>query len=47
MKQRESYRITAVRVVEFHNLGTTTIEIPEGGHLFLLGDNGSGKTTLF
>ena len=31
MKQRESYRITAVRVVEFHNLGTTTIEIPDGG----------------
>ncbi|MBP5510316.1 MAG: hypothetical protein J6Z49_05310 [Kiritimatiellae bacterium] len=46
MKPRESYRITAVRVVEFHNLGTTTIEIPEGGHLFLLGDNGSGKTTI-
>ena len=33
-------------LVEFHNLGTTTIEIPEGGHLFLLGDNGSGKTTV-
>ena len=46
MKPRECYRITAVRVVEFHNLGTTTIEIPEGGHLFLLGDNGSGKTTI-
>ena len=46
MKQHESYRITAVRVVEFHNLGTTTIEIPDGGHLFLLGDNGSGKTTI-
>ena len=46
MKPRETYRITAVRVVEFHNLGTTTIEIPEGGHLFLLGDNGSGKTTI-
>ena len=46
MKPREAYRITAVRVVEFHNLGTTTIEIPEGGHLFLLGDNGSGKTTI-
>ncbi|MBR3085677.1 MAG: AAA family ATPase [Kiritimatiellae bacterium] len=46
MKPREAYRITAVRVVEFHNLGTTTIEIPEGGHLFLLGDNGSGKTTV-
>ena len=35
-----------MRLVEFHNLGTTTIEIPEGGHLFLLGDNGSGKTTI-
>ena len=46
MKPRECYRITAVRVVEFHNLGTTTIEIPDGGHLFLLGDNGSGKTTI-
>lgn len=46
MKVSENYRITAVRLVEFHNLGTTTIDIPEGGHLFLLGDNGSGKTTL-
>ena len=46
MNPREAYRITAVRVVEFHNLGTTTIAIPEGGHLFLLGDNGSGKTTI-
>jgi len=44
--KRENYRITKVRVVEFHNLGTTTVELPEGGHLFLLGDNGSGKTTL-
>ena len=46
MKPRETYKITAVRLVEFHNLGTTTIEIPDGGHLFLLGDNGSGKTTI-
>ena len=46
MKPRETYKITAVRVVNFHNLGTTTIEIPGGGHLFLLGDNGSGKTTI-
>ena len=46
MKPRESYRVTDVRLVEFHNLGTTTVELPEGGHLFLLGDNGSGKTTL-
>ena len=46
MKTPEHFRITAVRLVEFHNLGTTTVELPEGGHLFLLGDNGSGKTTL-
>ena len=46
MKACENYRVTAVRLVEFHNLGTTTVELPEGGHLFLLGDNGSGKTTL-
>ena len=46
MKVSENYRVTAVRLVEFHNLGTTTVELPEGGHLFLLGDNGSGKTTL-
>ena len=46
MKANESYRVSAVRLVEFHNLGTTTVELPEGGHLFLLGDNGSGKTTL-
>ena len=43
---REAYKITSVRVVNFHNLGTTTVEIKGGGHLFLLGDNGSGKTTL-
>ena len=46
MKASKNYRITAVRLVEFHNLGTTTVDIPDGGHLFLLGDNGSGKTTL-
>ena len=46
MKPRESYRVTTVRLVEFHNLGTTTVELPEGGHLFLLGDNGSGRTPL-
>lgn len=46
MKPPENYRITALRVVEFHNLGTTEIRLPEGGHLFLLGDNGSGKTTI-
>ena len=39
-------RITRLRLVNFHNLGTTSIEIRDGGHLFLLGDNGSGKTTV-
>lgn len=46
MRTSESFRITAVRLVEFHNLGTTVVDVPDGGHLFLLGDNGSGKTTL-
>lgn len=43
---RDSFRITRLRLVNFHNIGTTTIEIRGGGHLFLLGDNGSGKTTV-
>ncbi|MBO7653309.1 MAG: AAA family ATPase, partial [Kiritimatiellae bacterium] len=40
------YPITKIRLVNFHNVGTTTLELPGGGHLFLLGDNGSGKTTV-
>ena len=40
------YCITKVRLVNFHNLGTVTLDIRDGGHLFLLGDNGSGKTTV-
>ena len=43
---RERYRIVRIRLVNFHNLGSTTIDLPGGGHLFLLGDNGSGKTTI-
>ncbi len=43
---REHYRIVRIRLVNFHNLGSATVELPGGGHLFLLGDNGSGKTTL-
>ena len=39
-------RITKIRLVNFHNFNNETIEIPNGGHLFLLGDNGSGKTTV-
>lgn len=41
-----SYAIRRVRLVNFHNLVDETLEIKEGGHLFLLGDNGSGKTTV-
>jgi DNA repair exonuclease SbcCD ATPase subunit len=40
------YRITKVRLVNFHNFTDETITIRDGGHLFLLGDNGSGKTTV-
>ncbi len=40
------FAIRRVRLVNFHNLVDETIEIPEAGHLFLLGDNGSGKTTV-
>ena len=44
--RRDSFRITKIRFVNFHNLGTGIVDLPGGGHLFLLGDNGSGKTTL-
>ncbi|MBM4163171.1 MAG: hypothetical protein FJ222_01820 [Lentisphaerae bacterium] len=40
------YRITKLRLVNFHNFVDETIDIPSGGHLFMLGDNGSGKTTV-
>ncbi len=40
------FKITKLRLVNFHNIGTTTLDIKSGGHLFLLGDNGSGKTTV-
>ena len=40
------YRITRIRLVNFHNFVDETIEIRSGGHLFMLGDNGSGKTTV-
>ncbi len=40
------YRITKIRLVNFHNFVDETIEIRSGGHLFMLGDNGSGKTTV-
>ncbi len=40
------YVITGIRLINFHNFIDETILIPDGGHLFLLGDNGSGKTTI-
>ena len=43
---RDPFRIVKIRFVNFHNLGTGIVDLPGGGHLFLLGDNGSGKTTL-
>ena len=46
MKPRDTFRIVRIRFVNFHNLGTEMVDLPGGGHLFLLGDNGSGKTTL-
>ncbi len=41
-----SYQLRAVRLINFHNFVDETVEIRDGGHLFLLGDNGSGKTTV-
>jgi recombinational DNA repair ATPase RecF len=41
-----SYHITRIRLVNFHNFVDETIDIPDGGHLFLMGGNGSGKTTV-
>jgi DNA repair exonuclease SbcCD ATPase subunit len=40
------YRITKIRLINFHNFTDETIDLPSGGHLFMLGDNGSGKTTV-
>lgn len=46
MKPAERHTITALRLINFHNFANVTIPLPQGGHLFLLGDNGSGKTTV-
>ncbi len=40
------YYINRIRLINFHNFVNETIEVKNGGHLFLLGDNGSGKTTV-
>ena len=41
-----SYHITRIRLLNFHNFVDETIDVPDGGHLFLMGGNGSGKTTV-
>ena len=41
-----NYTISKIRLINFHNFVNETILVPDGGHLFLLGDNGSGKTTV-
>ena len=48
MNNRNSipYVITRIRLINFHNFIDETIDLPNGGHLFLLGDNGCGKTTI-
>ena len=40
------YLIRSIRLINFHNFTDETIELGDGGHLFLLGDNGCGKTTI-
>lgn len=40
------YPIKRIRLINFHNFVDETIELEDGGHLFLLGDNGCGKTTI-
>ncbi len=41
-----SYSIKRIRLINFHNFIDESIELENGGHLFLLGDNGCGKTTI-
>ncbi len=41
-----TYQLRTIRLINFHNFVDETIEVRDGGHLFLLGDNGSGKTTV-
>ncbi|MCB2212064.1 AAA family ATPase [bacterium] len=46
MAAKMRYSVHRIRLINFHNFTNETIQIGNGGHLFLLGDNGSGKTTL-
>ena len=45
-KDAQKYLLHRIRLVNFHNFTDETIEVRDGGHLFLLGDNASGKTTV-
>ena len=45
-RPRRQYAVRRIRLVNFHNFVDETIEVRDGGHLFLLGDNGAGKTTV-
>ncbi len=42
----DTYSIQRIRLLNFHNFVDETIDLENGGHLFLLGDNGCGKTTI-
>lgn len=44
--QETAYLIRSIRLINFHNFTDETIDLNDGGHLFLLGDNGCGKTTI-
>jgi DNA repair exonuclease SbcCD ATPase subunit len=46
MKQPLPFTIRRIRLINFHNFVDELITVPDGGHLFLLGDNGCGKTTV-
>jgi len=39
-------QVRRARLINVHNFVDETVELRDGGHLFLLGDNGSGKTTV-
>ncbi len=44
-RAKRRYALSRIRLINFHNFVDETIEVRDGGHLFLLGDNGCGKTT--
>lgn len=44
MKMSNTFTLTKIRLINFHNFVNETIAV--NGHLFLIGGNGSGKTTV-